>query len=131
MSETPRIARVGNPSMWGEIQHSRRVGENMYLVSTASHGGIILTDDHLRWQVQNKLGDLFGRDFAFCPNATGSWKYWEEDCDAPFIIDLLSEAVDNDEIRQSEIDSKHFQAIMKWTRERYGDQSYPPATVAS
>lgn len=129
MSETPRIARVGSPSVWGEIQHSRRVGENMYLVSTASHGGIILTDDHLRWQVQNKVGDLFDRDVPFCPNATGNWKYWEEDCDAPFIIDLLRDAVDNDEIRQSEIDSEPFQRIVKWTRKRYCDQFYPPIDV--
>lgn len=131
MSETPRIAAVGNPSYWGEIQTSRHIGENMYLVTTSSHGGVILTDHHLRWQVQNSLGDLFGRDFAFCPNFCGSWKYWEEDCDATFIIDLLRVVVFDDEIQQSEIDSERFQKIVKYTRQRYGDKFYPPASVVS
>ncbi len=129
MSETPRIARVGSPSPWGEIQQSRHIGENMYLVSTSSHGGVILTDHHLRWQVQNKVGDLFGRDVPFCPNFKGSWKYWEEDCDAPFIIDLLREALFDCEIRQSEIDSERFQGIVKWTREKFGQKFYPQQLI--
>lgn len=127
--ETPRIARVGNESPWGEIQQSRHIGENMYLVSTASHGGVILTDQDLRLKVQNKIGDWLDRDVPFCPNAVKCWRYWEEDCDAPFIIDLLRESVRDDEIQQSEIDSERFQAIVKWTRRRYCDQFYPPIDV--
>ena len=127
--EKPRTARVGQGSPWGEIQQSRHIGESMYLVSTASHGGVILTDQNLRLKVQNKIGDRFGRDVPFCPNALKSWKYWEEDCDAPFIIDLLRESVRDDEIRQSEIDSERFQKIVKWTRQRYCDQFYPPIDV--
>lgn len=127
--ETPRIARVGNESPWGEIQQSRHIGENMYLVSTASHGGVILTDQKLRLKVQNKIGDRLGVDVPFCPNAVRSWTYWEEDCDAPFIIDLLRESVRDDEIQQSEIDSEPFQAIVKWTRKSYCDQFYPPIDV--
>jgi len=127
--EKPKIARVGQGSPWGEIQQSRHIGENMYMVSTSSHGGVILTDQNLRLKVQNKIGDRFGRDVPFCPNFLGKWEYWEEDCDAPFIIDLLRESLRDDEIKQSEIDSDRFQKIVKWTRQSYCDKFYPPIDV--
>jgi len=61
---------------WGEVQGEEVMAEGIKVVYTASHGGIVLSDEKAR-----KLNGLKSINFL------GSSKYWEEDCDwaIPFV----------------------------------------------
>lgn len=65
-------------SPWGAIQHSEELYTGVHMVSTASHGGIMI----LR-EIAHKLLDNHVRDYGFwyC-----NYLCFEEDCDAPIPI---------------------------------------------
>lgn len=68
---------------WGRIEHHKQVAAGITIVSTASHGGVILSEE-----LQAVMVDAFP---DFTPWATtpgeGRFTYWEEDADA--IIPLV------------------------------------------
>lgn len=55
---------------WGDVQQQHKIAEGITVCYTASHGGIILSEDKAK-----KLGHI--RYMNFLKSA----KYWEEDCD--------------------------------------------------
>ena len=61
---------------WGCVQHSEKLADGIYMVYTASHGGIVLDDKRSRQLEHLKES-----------NWLKSSKYWEEDCDwaVPFV----------------------------------------------
>jgi hypothetical protein len=59
-------------TIWGKAQHTKIFAPGIVSVQTASHGGIVLDDEHARKMETTK-------HIPFC----GDYHYWEEDCDWP------------------------------------------------
>ena len=64
---------------WGHVQHKETLANGIISVSTASHGGIVLS--------QNRQKQLIEKGVKPNSNFLKSNKFWEEDCDwaIPFI----------------------------------------------
>lgn len=65
-------------SPWGKVQTSKQLCENVYQVSTAGHGGVMV----LRTDVDKLLSPM-AQQYGF---VDGPWHCYEEDCDAPIVI---------------------------------------------
>jgi hypothetical protein len=77
MRNTPlrleEIPSHGMPTPWGPAQHSDKLAQGVYNVSTSSHGGILVGQAVARERMTERaqeIGEPFGRFLAF-----------EEDCD--------------------------------------------------
>lgn len=60
-------------SPWGQVQHSKCLADGIWSVSTASHGGIWLSEDRLR-----ELDEIMPEAY---PTFVGDARWFEEDCD--------------------------------------------------
>ena len=58
---------------WGQVQFQDILADGIISVSTASHGGIVLSSSRQR--------QLLNKGVASKSNFLKSNKYWEEDCD--------------------------------------------------
>ncbi len=73
-------------SPWGKVQTSKQLCEDVYQVSTAGHGGVMV----LRTAV-DKLLSPAAQQYGF---VDGPWHCYEEDCDAPVaILELLDKGL--------------------------------------
>lgn len=60
-------------SPWGPVQHGEQLAAGIWRVSTASHGGIWLSEDRLR-----ELDEIMPEAY---PTFVGDARWFEEDCD--------------------------------------------------
>lgn len=64
---------------WGQVQHSTRLAVGIWSVSTASHGGIWLSES--RVDQLNEILPILGGKISHYPTFCGAAEWWEEDCD--------------------------------------------------
>ena len=62
--------RVGGSSPWGKIQHCKRLAPGAWVVSTAGHGGIKVSQERLA---------AIPANYHQTPYSSDGW--FEEDCD--------------------------------------------------
>ena len=106
---------------WGKIQHSTAVGKDMSIVSTSSHGGLVLESEWVKDEMRERLIERFEVDLPHCPNFLESWKYWEEDCDLPLAVFILEDLLEYDVAKKMGFDfsSKRFKKTVDHTMARY------------
>lgn len=112
---------------WGMIQHASSIGKDMSIVSTSSHGGLVLESEWAENQIRERLSERLGVRLShagvvyFCPNFLESWKYWEEDCDLPLAMFLLEDLLEYDVAEKMGFDfsSKRFKKWMDLTMASY------------
>lgn len=66
-------------SPWGQVQSSKRLATGVWFVSTASHGGIWLSEDRL--DQLNSILPVLGGAVSHYQTFCGDCEWWEEDCD--------------------------------------------------
>ena len=97
-------------SPWGEVQHALVVMPQVYFVSTASHGGIMLTEKRAK-KVLSPAAIKRGRKW-------GNYLCYEEDCDMDMIVYEHPEAIRviNPEITETFIEIKisAYRSLSRW-----------------
>ena len=89
-------APTGSP--WGRIQTCEQIHPGIWHVTTASHGGLYLSDDRVE-QMKLLLGDDYN---TFC----GEPQWFEEDCDWALVAIAF----------RNEFDSKRVQGAINLSR---------------
>ena len=62
-------------TIWGTTQHQQKLATGVYIVDTASHGGIIVRQDVADQLISKKVRNLVRPTLAY------GWYHFEEDCD--------------------------------------------------
>ena len=83
---------------WGKVQTQREVTEGITWVTTAGHGGIVLSDARLR-EMPTQYKRL---------NVYGQGRYFEEDCEWALVVDAFPQYFSCESVR-----------VAKETIERY------------
>lgn len=76
-------------SPWGPVQHSKRLADGVWSVSTSGHGGIWLSNERVA-----ELHELMGYSYpTFCRD----YQWYEEDCDwvMPVIAFRIQDSYEN------------------------------------
>lgn len=114
-------------SPWGAIQHDDELYTGVHMVSTASHGGIMI----LR-EIANKLLAKWVQDYGFwyC-----NYLCFEEDCDAPIAIrELLDKglctAPVNEYYKPGEYEDCINRSLQTWHPEYWEKRSIKHETAA-
>ena len=71
--EHHRYVDAPESSIWGEVDHSYRINNGIFEVSTPSHGGIMIKSDIARLILSKEAQRIAQRERG--------WYYFEEDCD--------------------------------------------------
>ena len=72
---------------WGQLQTAERLAEGVWIVTTASHGGVWVSETRLdEWNARFPTWGVFSGAGIYEP-WTGSPQWWEEDCD--WVIPVL------------------------------------------
>lgn len=108
-------------SPWGDIQYDDELYTGVHMVSTASHGGIMI----LREIVANLL-DKDVQEYGFW---FGGYLCFEEDCDAPIAIRELLDAglytaPVNDYFKPGEYEDCVNRSLQTWHPEYWNKRSY-------
>ena len=74
---------------WGKVQTQREVTDGITWVSTAGHGGIVLSDARLR-EMPTKYKGL---------NVYGQGRYFEEDCEWALVVDAFQVYFSHEEVQ--------------------------------
>jgi hypothetical protein len=80
------VKRTATP--WGKVQHATELAAGLWFVSTASHGGMLLSDERVESLRARGVLDVF-QPF------TSSDRWWEEDCDWCIVALAFSEDIGN------------------------------------
>ena len=75
--------RKNGYSPWGQIDHMTRLADGIYLVETASHGGIWLSPER-REQMAERSPELLRAVELNSYAPKPMW--WEEDCEAALVL---------------------------------------------
>jgi len=78
-------------SPWGPVQHTERVADGIVFVSTASHGGFVLSP--------KRLMEMRAR---FKRNPYGRSRYFEEDCRAALVVIAFPELFRADQVDRAQ-----------------------------
>jgi hypothetical protein len=109
------IVLENSDSPWGQIQESYRYAEGIYVVSTASHGGM-----HLSPQINEKIPHYMRRD--------NGW--YEEDCEIAIPIYILGgDAFENEHAAKFAFSGDAEKTVMEWfpySWERYTGKKLLP-----
>ena len=62
-------------TIWGTTQHQQKLATGVYIVDTASHGGIIVRQDVADKYISEKVRKIVNRTLSY------GWYHFEEDCD--------------------------------------------------
>ena len=62
-------------TIWGITQHQQKLVDGVYIVDTASHGGIIVKQDVAKKYISEKVQNVVK------PTLSYGWYHFEEDCD--------------------------------------------------
>jgi len=85
--QTKKSYEAPRHSPWGEVQHVESIADGVYLVSTASHGGVWLAPP-LRERLAKVCAGLW-------TPFTGTFEWLEEDCDLSVAVVWLGESWPN------------------------------------
>ena len=77
-------------TIWGEAETALPVAQGIHLVTTASHGGYVLS--HHRIKVLKQL-------FPLATPYKGDERYWEEDCDWVYVIMAFPQCFNDDQVQ--------------------------------
>jgi hypothetical protein len=107
-------------SPWGVVQHTKRLADGIWSVSTSSHGGIWLSQDRL-----SQLNERLGHEYpTFCRSS----EWFEEDCD--WCVPALAFAGDIDDQAMAEAAEKQLSYMARNNMGHGNDGKYTRAWEA-
>jgi hypothetical protein len=77
-------------TIWGEAETALPVAQGIHLVTTASHGGYVLS--HHRIKVLKQL-------FPLATPYKGDDRYWEQGCDWVYVIMAFPQCFNDDQVQ--------------------------------
>ena len=76
-ASNPELGNTALLTPWGPAQHLYKIADGVTFISTASHGGLLLSDERVKQLPKGYIPFNTARKWA------------EEDCDMPKVLDFL------------------------------------------